>query len=145
MTLDDVLERGLAAAADDYDVPAGAVDRLREQLAPAEAAAENQNDRPSKRAWRLSGHSWMGIAAALVIALIIVPFAIGGSNDQGESAGVANPANRINGAGVGGGADVGAPSDGEFASGTAGLVQNQKTQRLPAGAAAPAQAPAAAS
>src|SRR4051794_36260445 len=110
MTLDDVLERGLAAAAEDYDVPARAGGRLREQLAPAEATAERQTGRPSKPAWRLSGHNWMGIAAAIVIALIIVPFAIGGGggNDQAGSGGTASNASRVDGAGVGGGPAVGA-------------------------------------
>src|SRR5437868_3655144 len=114
MTLDDVLERGLAAAAEDYDVPAGGVDRLREQLAPAEAAAEKQTGRPSRLTWRLSGHNWMGIAAAVVIALIIVPFAIGGSGgkDQGGSGGAGSSVSRVNGAGVGGETAVGAPSAG---------------------------------
>ena len=72
MTLDEMLERGLTTAAEDYEVPAGAVDRLREQLAPAVANDAKQTARPSKLAWRLSGHNWMGIAAALLIVLIIV-------------------------------------------------------------------------
>ena len=34
MIAEDLLERGLAEAAGEYDVPAGAVDRIRDQLAP---------------------------------------------------------------------------------------------------------------
>jgi hypothetical protein len=91
MRLDDVLERGLASAAEDYDVPADAVDRLRQQLAPAETAVDDQVRHPSRRAWRLNGHQWMGVAAALLVVLIVVPFAVGGSggSDQGGNGGSA--------------------------------------------------------
>jgi hypothetical protein len=86
MTLDEVLQRGLTAAAEDYDVPAGAVDRVREQLAPMEM--EKQTGRPSGPTWRLSGHKWMGIAAAVVMVLIAVPIAIGGNGgSEGGSGG----------------------------------------------------------
>jgi len=130
MILDDVLERGLATAAEDYDVPAGAVDRLREQLAPAEAdaAVDKQIGRPSKLAWRLSGHNWMGIAAAIVVVLIVVPFAIGGSGggDQGGSGGAASRASL--------------PASGEVAGGAVGTsTSGQKAAGVPHGA--PAFAP----
>ena len=90
MNLDDVIERGLTAAAEDYDVPAGGVDRIREQLAPARVeAAEDVVRRRSPWHWRPSGNAWLGIAAAVVIALIAVPIAIGGSGNgtTQESAG----------------------------------------------------------
>ena len=106
MTLDEMLERGLNAAADDYDVPAGAVDRVRDQLAPAESADPKQVGRPSKLAWRLSGHNWMGIAAALILVLIVVPFALGGSGgggDQGGSGGASTSAGAPSGELSGGG------------------------------------------
>jgi hypothetical protein len=97
MNLDDVLERGLAAAADDYDVPAGGIDRVREQLAPS--PAKSTDDGAPRRApwhWRPSGHAWLGIAAALIIVLIAVPIAIGGngggSGEEGGGSAVATSA-----------------------------------------------------
>jgi uncharacterized protein DUF4349 len=88
MTLDEVLERGLTAAAEDYEVPSGAVERVREQLAPT-APEERTGDvrRRSRLGWRPSGNAWMGIAAAAVIVLIAVPIAIGGNGGGGEEAG----------------------------------------------------------
>ena len=90
MNLDDVLERGLAGAAEDYDVPAGGVDRIREQLAPSTTErSEDVVRRRSLRGWRPSGNGWLGIAAALILILIAVPSAIGGSgnNNSGEQGG----------------------------------------------------------
>lgn len=103
MSLDEMLERGLAGAAADYDVPADGIDRLREQLAPSmPERRESAVRRPSLRGRRPSGHAWMGIAAALVIVLIGVPIAVGGSGagpgrsssagGGGESAGSASVA-----------------------------------------------------
>jgi hypothetical protein len=89
MTLDEVLERGLTAAAEDYEVPAGAVDRIRDQLAPA-TTDERVGDvrRRPRLGWRPSGNAWIGIAAAAVIVLIAVPIAIGGSGgSEGGSGG----------------------------------------------------------
>jgi hypothetical protein len=97
MNLDDVLERGLAAAAEDYDVPAGGIDRVRDQLAPSPAPSTDDGAR--RRGpwhWRPSGHAWLGIAAALIIVLIAVPIAIGGngggSGDEGGGSAVATSA-----------------------------------------------------
>src|SRR5437764_308898 len=88
MMLDDVLERGLTDAADDYDIPSGALERVREQLAPP-ATEPRTGDlrRPSRLGWRPSGNAWMGMAAAAVIVLIAVPIAIGGSGSNGSSNG----------------------------------------------------------
>jgi hypothetical protein len=98
MNLEDVLERGLAAAAEDYDVPAGGIDRVREQLAPSPVAStEDGVRRRGPWHWRPSGHAWLGIAAALIIVLIAVPIAIGGGgggsgNEGGGGSAAALPA-----------------------------------------------------
>lgn len=74
MIAEDLLERGLAEAAGDYDVPAGAVDRIREQLAPSVAAEPHRwPPRPSRRAWVI-------IAGAAAVILVVLPFALGGTN-----------------------------------------------------------------
>jgi hypothetical protein len=82
MIAEDVLERGLATAADEYDVPAGAIDRLREQLAPQMEANRPHLPHVTRRGW------W-AIAAAAAAALIAVPIALGGgtTSEQAGSAG----------------------------------------------------------
>src|SRR3954469_7979633 len=111
MILDDVLERGLAEAADDYDIPSGALERVREQLAPS-VTEPRKGDvrRPSRLGWRPSGNGWMGMVAAAVIVLIAVPIAIGGSGgNDGESAGstAAPPASKTaSGGGSAGGSSA---------------------------------------
>ncbi|MDQ1703923.1 MAG: hypothetical protein QOF18_289, partial [Frankiaceae bacterium] len=80
MITDEMLERGLAAAAEDFEVPTGAVDRLREHIAPsAEPAARMRLRRPSRRAW-------IAIAATAAVVLVVLPFALGGGS---------SPANRL--------------------------------------------------
>jgi hypothetical protein len=77
---DEMLERGLAAAAEDFEVPTGAVDRLREHIAPSAAAESRLRlGRPSRRAW-------IAIAATAAVVLIVLPFALGGGS---------SPANRL--------------------------------------------------
>jgi hypothetical protein len=78
MIAEDVLERGLAAAADDYEVPPGAVDRVREQLAPRVEEKTPHQWRPSRRGWYVIG---AGIAAGL----IALPFAFGGASSLDKS------------------------------------------------------------
>lgn len=136
MNLDEVIERGLTAAAEDYDVPAGGVDRIREQLAPSPGEQpEGVVRRRSLRGWRPSGNAWLGIAAALILLLIAVPIAIGGSGSSGRSEGGAGTANEA--------------TSGTFAggSGTTSALDSQKTaprsavaapEPLPAEAAPPA-------
>src|SRR3954453_3531029 len=89
MILDDVLQRGLAEAADDYDIPSGGLERVREQLAPPVTEPRSGDVRRRPRGWRPSGNAWMGMGAAAVIVLIAVPIAIGGSDGSGggDSAG----------------------------------------------------------
>ena len=121
MNLDDVLERGLAAAAEDYDVPAGGIDRVREQLAPtATSSTDDGVRRRSPWRWRPSGNAWLGIAAALIVVLIAVPIAIGGSGGGGSEGGGGRAASLSL-----------KPSAGEVAGG-ATRSNGQKTARLPA-------------
>src|SRR3954471_24839450 len=117
MTLDEVLERGLTAAAEDYEVPAAAVDRIREQLAPA-TTDERVGDvrRRPLLGRRPSSNAWLGIAAAAVIVLIAVPIAIGGNggSDGGSAGGETaassgvTPASRFAGGSAGGSTRAGA-------------------------------------
>ncbi|HET7531488.1 MAG TPA: DUF4349 domain-containing protein [Mycobacteriales bacterium] len=89
MILDDVLERGLAAAAEEYDVPTGGIDRLRDELAPrTQAQTRTPNPRPAGlRRLRPRGPraAMVGLAACLVL-LVGVPIAVGGGHG-GESGG----------------------------------------------------------
>src|SRR3954453_15127447 len=85
MILDDVLERGLTDAADDYDIPSGALERVRQQLDPSVTEPPKGGvRRQSRLGWRPSGNAWMGMVAAAVIVLIAVPIAIGGSGSSGR-------------------------------------------------------------
>jgi hypothetical protein len=108
---EDVLERGLAAAGDEYDVPEGGLDRVRGLLAPSVQGASGGPEprahpvrRPSSR------QGGLAMAAAAVVALIALPIAFGGtSGDEAGSADhalsngpTAAPAERLPGA-VGGG------------------------------------------
>lgn len=70
MITEELLERGLAAAAEDYDVPTGAVDRLREHIAPQ--VQRRRLPRPTRR-------GWIAIAGSAAVALVVLPFALGGS------------------------------------------------------------------
>ena len=97
MIAEDVLERGLAAAAGDYDVSPGAVEQLRELIAPRSAGADGGGAGPGRfagfRQWRPSGRQWLAVAAAAVVALVAVPIAIGGSSSTNhpEPLGAASP------------------------------------------------------
>src|SRR3954451_1500621 len=114
MILDDVLERGLTDAADDYDIPSGALERVREQLAPPVTEPPTGDvRRPSRLGWRPSGNAWMGMVAPAVIVLIAVPIAIGGSGSNGdESASTALlPASKPASGGGSAGGSTGTPKD----------------------------------
>jgi hypothetical protein len=76
MIAEDVLERGLAAAADAFEPPAGAVDRLRERITPA--GMDSAEDEPRRRLPRPHGLQWLPVVAAGLIALIAIPIALGG-------------------------------------------------------------------
>jgi hypothetical protein len=134
MIAEDLLERGLAEAAREYDVPAGAVDRIRDQLAPLV-----EDDQPSWRHARLrrpSRNVLMSLGAASIVVLIAVAIAVGGGGSQGtgESAGSAAstgsmPASEISGA---------------VAGGAQGSTAHRDAVRVPAAVPAPAAAGTAA-
>lgn len=88
MIAEDVLERALGAAAEDYDVPDGAIDRLREQLAPAvaEEPDDNAGSLHRLRIWRPTSHQWLAAGAAACVVLIGLAFALGGSGTNGGGA-----------------------------------------------------------
>ncbi|MBV9291269.1 MAG: DUF4349 domain-containing protein [Frankiales bacterium] len=77
MISEDVLERGLADLGEQYDVPAGAVDRLRATLEPDQADATSANHR---WAHRPTARGWLAMSAAAVVALVGIAFAIGGQS-----------------------------------------------------------------
>jgi len=87
MIAEDLLERGLADAANDYDVPDGAVDRIRDQL-----TASVDDDGTGSRRWQLHSptpRGWLVMAAAALVVIVIASFAVGGggTSSTGESAG----------------------------------------------------------
>ena len=84
MIAEDLLERGLADSASGYEVPAGAVDRIRDQLVPS------ADDESGSRRWQLhrpSPRGWLVMAAAALVVIVIASFAVGGSgSDNVETA-----------------------------------------------------------
>jgi hypothetical protein len=86
MTLDELLERGLAGTADDYDVPAGAVERLREQLAPDNEVQDVVRRRTRVRDW-LGDHRGLVAAAAALLIVIALPISLGGAGGGTDSGG----------------------------------------------------------
>jgi len=81
MIAEDVLERGLHAAAAGYDVPEGAVDRLREKLAPRETSSVLDGPRRLVRSRR----AWLVASAAGLVVLLVVAIAIGGGSGSPSS------------------------------------------------------------
>src|SRR5947208_14221237 len=100
MTLDELLERGLGAAAQDYAVPPSGAHRLREQLVP-DHQVDDVRRRPRVREW-LGDHRVLAAAASVVLILIAVPIAVGGSGGGGEGAGGESAASNTGGGGGGG-------------------------------------------
>jgi hypothetical protein len=140
MIAEDVLERALGTAAEDYDVPDGAIDRLREQLAPAvaEEPDDNAGSLHRLRMWRPTSHQWLAAGAAACVVLIGLAFALGGSGtNSGESAGGAGPA-RVAGLPP---TASGATSRGEAqrlgGSGGGGTALSNPSPQLPAAVASP--------
>jgi hypothetical protein len=125
MITDELLERGLAGAADQYDVPAGAIDRLRAELEPESPVERRRGLHMTPRTWLLS-------SAAALIVLIIVAVAIGGGNgssNTNESAGGSAVSGIDQSSSTANGAVVGAP----------GTTQHKALDRaaVPAPTAAP--------
>jgi hypothetical protein len=93
MIAEDVLERGLAAAADEYDVPEGGVDRVRGLLGATMQDLPTEPVSPTRPRGRLrhpsSGTGWLAGVAAAVVLLIALPLTLGGMSsdeDGGDTA-----------------------------------------------------------
>lgn len=94
MIAEDVLERGLAAAADDYAVPDDGIDAVRELLAPRVQTSGDAGDggtggRLLHRAWpprRPGRGGWLTLAAASLVVLIAVSLALGGGGTSSSGA-----------------------------------------------------------
>jgi len=92
---EEVLERGLRTAADDYDVPAAAVDAIRAELTAMTAASEGAAG-GARRLRPRGPRSWKGWTAALAAAaglIVGVPLALGGSGGSGGSGGTSANSN----------------------------------------------------
>lgn len=121
MIAEDLLERGLVDVANEYDVPDGAVDRIRDQLVPMAEVDESPT-------WRRHVHSptprgWLVMAAAALVVIVIASFAVGGGGTS----------NNVETAGSGGGATA-----------DQGTVANNGFQKIDRGARAPLDVPKAA-
>ena len=134
MISEDLLERGLAAAADPYDVPPAAMAEVRAQLAPP---AERRGFRP-----RLSRRGWLFSAAAALLGLVIIAIALGGGG------GNTNRIATLNGpssAGSGGSSNSTAPGTAGVSGSSAGAgvaAPGEESFRRAAGAHAAAAPPA---
>lgn len=83
MIAEDLLERGLQAAGDDYPVPDGAVDRIRAQLRPSVESPKRRRLRLRRPTARVG---WLAVAAAAIGLVVGVPLALGGGGSSGQSA-----------------------------------------------------------
>jgi len=78
MIAEDLLERGLAGLATEYDVPVDGADRIAELLTPSVDEVEAMDNK-----WRLhrpTTRGWLILAAAGLVIIVIVSFAVGGGN-----------------------------------------------------------------
>jgi hypothetical protein len=76
MITEELLERGLADVANEYDVPSDATARIREQL-----MSSTDDDGTGSRRWQLhrpTPRGWLVLSAAAIVIIVIVSFAIGG-------------------------------------------------------------------
>ena len=122
MIAEDLLERGLADAANEYDVPSDATARIREQL-----TASTDDDGSGSRRWQLhrpTPRGWLVLSAAAIVVIVIVSFAIGGGGTS----------NNVETAGSAGGGGAAADQ---------GAVTNNGFKKIPRGARAPVAAPVA--
>ena len=115
MITEDLLERGLTTAADTYDVPAGGIDRIREQLTPAGNGGDGRPWTTVAR-WRPGARGWLALSAAAVVALIVVAMAVGGKSPVTST--------RVDAGGAGGtaGSTAGGPSADSAGASTAGVA-----------------------
>ena len=91
MIAEDLLERGLADLANEYDVPSDAPARIHEQL-----TASTDDDSSGSGRWQLhrpTTRGWLVMAAAALVVIVIASFAVGGggtgNSNTFESAGSA--------------------------------------------------------
>jgi hypothetical protein len=130
MIAEDLLERGLAGLANEYDVPVDGPDRIAELLTPS---AEEVEDMDSK--WRLhrpTTRGWLILAAAGLVIIVIASFAVGGGNPNNHITNAAGSSNDANG---GAGGSSGSP-------GQQPLIQGARKD-APSVAAVPAPPPVA--
>lgn len=140
MIPEDLLERGLASAADSYDVPPESLGDLRDLLTPRE---RRRLPRP-----HLSRRGWLVTSAAAVVVLIVVAVVLGSggsnsndrlatsapSNNSGTFGSNATSAGVGSVAGSGGPAALPAPAAGALGgagSATAGSVGSQRAPVAP--------------
>jgi hypothetical protein len=129
MIAEDVLERGLADLASEYDVPVDGPDRIAALLTPSVAEVEAVD----RRWWlhRPSPRGWLVLAAASLVIVVIASFAIGGGGSGNNHNTVVN-AGRFDSAGG---------ASGGTGAATSGGTSKQRALRpahLPAAIAAPA-------
>jgi hypothetical protein len=80
MIAEDLLERGLADVANEYDVPSDATARIREQL-----MTSTDDDGSGSRRWQLhrpTPRGWLVMSAAALVIIVIASFAVGGSGSS---------------------------------------------------------------
>lgn len=95
MISDDLLERGLGALGDGYDLPPQGTADIVDQLRPAEVASEyDEEPATTLRRWPPTRRTWLVSSAAALVLLIVVAFAVGGSGTGADTK------LRSNGAGV---------------------------------------------
>jgi hypothetical protein len=102
MIAEDLLERGLAGLASEYDVPAEGADRIAELLTPS---VEDVEEMDSK--WRLhrpTTRGWLILAAAGLVIIVVASFAVGGGNPNNHITTQAGSSNDSGGAAGGSGA-----------------------------------------
>jgi hypothetical protein len=83
MIAEDLLERGLADLANEYDVREGATDHIRDQLAPM---AVDNDPTWQTRLHRPTTRGWLVMAAAAIVIVVIASFAVGGGGGNGNGA-----------------------------------------------------------
>ena len=116
MIAEDLLERGLAGIASEYDVPVDGVEEIRELLAPSVA---DNDDAPTwrDRVHRPGPRGWMMLAAAAIVIIVIASFAVGGGgnalNHTTSEAGRFDSAGGSSGGGGGGSAPTAQGAVGE--------------------------------
>jgi hypothetical protein len=84
MIAEDLLERGLAEAASEYDVPSEAPARIRDQL-----TASVDDDATGPHRWQLhrpTPRGWLVMSAAALVVIVLASFAVGGGGSSSNNA-----------------------------------------------------------